>query len=390
MSMITFEDLYKAYTDYDSRSRKTPAQAEYRLRWASNLLELRDVLNNSRPLFNTYAFTVTVPRPREVFASEVDQCILDHYCDMRLRPLLEKRLSVHTYNNRTGKGQQACINAVMDDIFESSDGFSSDAWIIKVDLQGCFPNIVQQTAYDQLRELVEDDYNSSDKEDFLYVMQLCCFADSTTYCRKLPPVHGWDAIPRDKSLFNKPDGTGAVIGRDFWQLAVGWYFHSIDEWLESMGVTFERYVDDIYIISRSKDALLLLPELRERLKLLGATLHPRKFYCQHYSKGVECLGYHLKYGRIHPNKRVIARALMRVRKYNRLISADIAGNMVATLNPVLGICRGATAVKEALRIVGEIDRRWFEFIEWDSRKKCLKVRKQYTNRNQVIFKYHLS
>ena len=76
--------------------------------------------------------------------------IIHHYIDIRLRPLIENRLTNRTFNNRKGFGQVAAVNQLISDIYEVTEGFTKDAWIIKTDIQGYFPNAVQQIVYDQL------------------------------------------------------------------------------------------------------------------------------------------------------------------------------------------------------------------------------------------------
>ena len=49
--------------------------------------------------------------------------------------------------------------------------------------------------------------------------------------------------------------------------------------------------------------------LRLKLKEINVEIHPKKFYCQHYTKGLEFLGYHIKQGRMILNNKIVNRAL---------------------------------------------------------------------------------
>ena len=55
---------------------------------------------------------------------------------------------------------------------------------------------------------------------------------------------------------------------------------------------YGRYVDDFVIVHENKEYLRnLIPKLSEYLQsVLQTTIHPKKIYLQHYSKGVKFLG----------------------------------------------------------------------------------------------------
>ena len=299
--------------------RRSADQVEFELHWEANCLRLYDEVVNRCVMPTAYTFVTDYPKPREVFASDMSTRILHHYLDLRLRPLLEQRLSPHTFNNRVGMGQNACQNALISDIYEVSHGFTRDAWIIKVDMSGCFPNIRQDVAYRQLEEVIIKDYHGEDKDELLYMLQVCVFSYPTHHCYRKSPREKWQKIPAHKSLFSKPDGIGAAIGHLIWQNAVNYYFHEVDEWLMVMGVRFERFVDDFAFVVENKTAFLTytMPELRKRLAALGARLNEQKFYCQHYTKGVEWIGCHIKMDRIYVNRRIVRRGEQKVRQLNR-------------------------------------------------------------------------
>ena len=389
MTMIELQDIIDAYLVARSNKRRTADQTDFELHWESNCVRLyhQIVYRCLRP--TAYAFVTLSPRPREVFASDMATRVLHHYIDIRLRPLLEKRLSPHTFNNRIGMGQKACQNAVISDIYEMSDGFARDAYIIKVDLKGCFPNIRQDIAYSQLRKVIEEDYHGRDKDELLYLLQVCVFSYPTEHCERLAPER-WSLIPPEKSLFTKPPGTGAAIGFLIWQVAVNWYFHDIDEWLSSIeGIRFERFVDDIYIVTRNKSmTLALLPELRRRLALLGAELNERKFYCQHYTKGVECLGAHIKLDRIYTNRRIVQRGIRKARSFRKASERSI-DEVLSSLNSYIGFCKQMNGYTQAWRIYETLPSCWRKYLHFDTARVAVVPNPGYTRRERIVRKYNL-
>lgn len=262
-----------------------------------------------------------------------------------------------------------------------------DTYIIKLDLKACFPNIKQDIAYEQLREVIEQDYEGRDKDELLYILQSCVFSNPTGHCRQLSSPALRSLIPSNKSLFCRPEGTGAAIGFLIWQNAVNYYFHEIDEWLSTIeGIKFERFVDDIYIITNNKEVTLtLIPELRRRLSLLGAELNERKFYCQHYTKGVECLGLHIKKGRIHLNKKTINKAIRKAKQLPRAVDENI-DKALSSLNSYTGMIRQTNGYKNIMRLYSALSEEWQKKFLID---KSLCFKADTTHRERIIKRYNL-
>ena len=146
--MVTIGSIIEAYMAARRNKRRSADQVEFELHWEANCMHLFDDIVNHTFQPTAYTFVTDYPKPREVFASDMATRVLHHYLDLRLRPLLEKRMSQHTWNNRIGMGQAACQNALMADIYKVSRGFTRNCWIVKVDMSGCFPNINQDIAFD--------------------------------------------------------------------------------------------------------------------------------------------------------------------------------------------------------------------------------------------------
>ena len=390
-SMITIEDIIEAYKTARRNKRKSADQVEFELHWEGNCLRLYEDIVNRCVQPTAYTFITDIPKPREVFASDMGTRVLHHYLDIRLRPLLERRMSLHTFNNRVGMGQNACQNALVRDIYQVSEGFTRDAWIIKVDISGCFPNISQDIAFRQLEQVVLQDYNESDRDDVLYILRVCVFSYPTHHCYRKSPFEKWTSIAPHKSLFNKPDGTGAAIGHLIWQNAVNYYFHDIDEWIQSVGITFERFVDDMVFVVQNKTAFLayVIPELRRRLLPLGAKLNEFKFYCQHYTKGVEWIGCHIKMDRIYPNSRIMRRAKMKVGVLNRHVCMGKIEKILSTMNSYFGICKNTNGYNQAMDLVRRVSEGWQRFVTFDQHRVCLQALPEYSHRNRIIKQFNL-
>ena len=388
---MLLQDIIASYRLARQGSVKSPDQVEYELHWEGNCIKLCEAINSRTYQPTAYSFIVTYPKPREIFASDFSTRVLHHYLHERLVPLLENRLSKHTFNNRKGMGTSACQNAVISDMYEVSNGYTEDAWIIKMDLSGCFPNINQDIAFKQLEAVIKEDYNGRDRDDMLYILRACVFSYPTMHAKYIGDIELRKLISPEKSITTKPLGIGAAIGHLIWQMAVTYYFNDIILWLESIGVHVNVYVDDWYFVVKNKTAFLtyVVPEMRRRLAELGATLNEKKFYCQHVSKGCECLGVHIKQQRIYPNSRVINRALKRAKELNKCVRVGKIEKALQTINSYLGICKNTCGYNQALKIVGTLSEDWKKYIAFNTHRCCLEALQEYSYRNRVIIKHKL-
>lgn len=388
---MLLQDIIASYRLARQGSVKSPDQVEYELHWEGNCIKLCEAINSRTYQPTAYSFIVTYPKPREIFASDFSTRVLHHYLHERLVPLLENRLSKHTFNNRKGMGTSACKNAVISDMYEVSNGYTEDAWIIKMDLSGCFPNINQDIAFKQLEAVIKEDYNGRDKDDMLYILCTCVFSYPTLHAKYIGDIELRKLISPEKSITTKPLGIGAAIGHLIWQMAVTYYFNDIILWLESVGVHVNVYVDDWYFVVKNKTAFLtfIVPEMRRRLAKLGATFNENKFYCQHVSKGCECLGVHIKQHRVYPNERIINRAIKKAKELNKCIRIGKIEKALQTINSYLGICKNTCGYNQALKIVGTLSDEWKKFIVFNTHRCCLEARPEYNYCNRVIIKYKL-
>lgn len=388
---MLLQDIIASYRLARQGSIKSPDQVEYELHWEGNCIKLCEEINSRTYQPTAYSFIVTYPKPREIFASDFSTRVLHHYLHERLVPLLENRLSKHTFNNRKGMGTSACQNAVISDMYEVSNGYTEDAWIIKMDLSGCFPNINQDIAFKQLEAVIKEDYNRRDKDDMLYILRTCVFSYPTLHAKYIGDIELRKLISPEKSITTKQLGVGAAIGHLIWQMAVTYYFNDIILWLESVGVHVNVYVDDWYFVVKNKTAFLafIVPEMRRRLAELGATLNENKFYCQHVSKGCECLGVHIKQQRVYPNERIINRAIKKAKELNKCIRIGKIEKALQTINSYLGICKNTCGYNQALKIVGTLSERWNKYIVFNTHRCCIEARTEYNYRNRVIIKYKL-
>lgn len=390
--MITLEDLYAAYLHTRANKRRSADSVAFELHWERNLFNLLEAINTRTLKPTAYTFITSHPRHREVFACSMEMRIVHHYIDIRLRPLLEARMTRRTFNNRVGMGQNVAINQLIEDIYDVSHGFTTDAWIIKLDLRGYFPNANQDITFNLLREVVETDYHKADREDLLYLIERSIYAFPQRHCYRKSSPHMWQYIEKGKSLFEKPDGIGGAIGHLIWQNTMNYYLDDIDHWLvDELQLRYCRFVDDMVFVTDNKDAFLayVIPLLREKLKAKGCEMHPQKFYCQHYTKGVEFIGSHIKMDRVYGNSRCLRNAMTRIHQLNKAICPANIDSAIASFNSYLGLFKTRNGYNQCMKIIRAIFPRWERYLEYDPRNIKVVAKEGFKRSQRLRKKYHI-
>ena len=378
---------------------------QFEMNWAPLLVRMmRELSARTFRILHNYTFLTSIPKWREIFATEFAGRIADHLlCDI-LKPWIERTLHPRTFNNRDDMGSQAAINQVIEDICEVSNGYTETAWIIKWDLAGFFPN----ADCDYMEECFLKVINTYEEEiaarygswmpPFLRWLAMvtihCCPAK---HCERRTPKRLWDIyIKPEKSILNKPDGIGVPIGRMSSQTGMGLYINDEVRWLnDECGIRTTVFMDDGVMIASDRlksYALSLLPELRRRLAAKGVKMNDHKFYCQQYWKGLEFLGSHIRTGRIILNDTTFKRCMDRINEYNQMATVEKYKELdrfISTVNSYTGLLKNRTSYRRICMLRTVIASDWWQWLDWDQRRLCVISKPQYSFRARLNSKYHL-
>lgn len=384
----------------------------YELSWVSNLV--RDFHERKERTFrvrHNYAFLTSVPRWREIFATSFEGRLADHeVCDI-LIPLADREISRRSFNNREGMGAQAAINQLIEDMTEVEGRPDADAvgataagWVIKLDLKGYFPSALWSYAERCLQGLIDKygseiaaEYGEEELDYLRWLTMIIVHANPAAHCELRTPWNFWpEHIEPEKSLFHKPEGEGAAIGRLVWQTAMGLYINDEIRWLtEECGLRVVCFVDDIVMVVPDRlegYALSLIPELRKRLATKNIRLNEKKFYCQPIAHGLEFLGSHIRPLRVHLNNKTFGRCMTRMAEFNALQRREkyeCLDAFVASVNSYTGLLKARTDYKRVLAVRDAIGGDWWRYIEWDARRQCVAYKPYYTPSTRLNRKYHL-
>ena len=378
--MVTTEGMLEAYYDCRRSKRRTASAIVYEMNYESNLIALRDRINTrTYQPGKSICFVVTRPRYREVFAASFEDRIVHHYIALRLEPLFELVFSPRTFNCRKGKGQLYGVKMLEADIKEASNNYTTDCYIMKLDLQGFFMSIDKSMLARMIDKFIVKYYQGSDIDDLRYLCQVVVLHCPEKNCERHSPREMWGHLPANKSLFTNGEGKGVAIGNLFAQLFANFLLNELDWYIEELGIKHHgRYVDDFYCIHKDKQVLLsAVPKIRAKLAELGLSLNPKKFYFQHYTKGVEFTGAVVKPYRTYCCNRVLTNFIAAVRKLNRSKNIDDVTHAVCSINSYLGLLRQSNEYAQRLKILKMIEPRAYKWIYIKGHYEVLCIKNQY-------------
>lgn len=306
------EELFEAYFEARQNKRNTINALKFEMQFESEVLLLaKEIENETYQLSRSICFLVSYPVIREIFAADFRDRVVHHYLIRKLNPLFEKTFIPDSYACRKEKGTHFGIARMNGHIRKCSQNYQKSCYLLKLDIQGFFMNIPRPILWKKLESFIQDKYHEDDKERILRLFHLIVHHDSSQHCIIKGNKKDWEKVPKNKSLFTTAPDCGLPIGNLTSQILANFYLNELDHWMLKKIAPhgyYGRYVDDFIIVHPDPFFLKdLRIEIQDFLKQnLQLTLHPKKIYLQHYSKGVRFLGSVIKPHRIYAQDRTVA------------------------------------------------------------------------------------
>lgn len=310
------------------------------------------------------AFVITYPRLREVVAADFADRIIQTYFVKHVMPILEaKVLHEDSYACRVGKGGLKAIQRLQDYIFEESNGYTQDVWLAKIDLKGFFMSIDTELSVKMLCDVIGKNVNDLELRNMLlYLCRIIYQSLPQMHCRTKSPDWMFGMLEYCKRLLGKASFIGIAIGNVTSQMMACFITTFYLVMLSQLCYKFVHYTDDTTIVIKDKckwlsDVKRLEVMLSEELHL---KLHPNKRYLQHYSKGVEMLGYKLRFDRVLPSDRIAhnfkwkASTYIRKSEKNRAYALCNLEHFVQVVNSYAGLLVWCNAYKLRKSVMDEI------------------------------------
>jgi len=301
-SIFGFEALYKSYLACRRGKRSSFNALRFEQDLEKNLLELESELKERsyRPR-RSVCFTVTKPKPREIFAADFRDRIVHHVLVSNLEPVFEKRFIFDSWACRKGKGTHAAVKRLQGFMRKATLGGARRAYYLQLDVSNFFMTIDKKILFGIITRYIKD-------EDLLWLADTLIFHDPAENYIQRSPEKISSLVPKHKSLINAPEGKGLPIGNYSSQFLANVYLNELDQFVKhKLKCSFYlRYVDDLVLLSDSREELenwraqisdflssSLILSLRPECKLRTAT------------NGVDFLGYVTRPGYILPRGRIV-------------------------------------------------------------------------------------
>lgn len=163
------------------------------------------------------------------------------------------------------------------------------------------------------------------------------------------------------------------------------YKFTIGAKLQEIGVNLMQEIAVAYINKDKEKLLALMPKIRELLAKLGLRLNEKKFYLQHYSKGVEFTGSIVKPGRVYTCNRTITNFVAAVRRLNKANNERQVLHAVCSINSYLGLLRHTNEYAMRRKVLNMIEPHVFkEYVYIKGHYEVLAIKNKHKLRYQTM------
>lgn len=395
--LIKLEELFAAYFDCRHNKRKTFNALAFEADFESRLVQLwKEVNDGTYYPGRSIAFIVNKPVKREIFAADFRDRVIHHLVINKLMPLFEMLFIRDSFSCRVGKGTMYGVNRVEEFIRDCSENYSKDCYVLKMDIQSFFMSIDKNILAKRLREFISKNYHGIDKEIILRLVEIIVYHCPQDNCLIKGCRKDWAGLPKSKSLFYATKHNGLPIGNLSSQVFANFYMDAFDKFVknELKVEYYGRYVDDFVIVHPDKQFLIdIQPKLKEFMqKKLHLTLHPRKIYLQHYSKGVKFIGAVIKPGRVYIGNRTKGSLYQKMKEFNALAErdknyAEKAEHFVASINSYLGFMIHYSTFNIRHKMIwNNISEKWWKLIYTYADAQKIALKKDYTSNVKYLKK----
>jgi len=232
------EDLFIAYYGARKHKRSSINQLRFELDYESNLIKLRDdLLSGKYEISKSICFIIFDPIQREIMAADFRDRVVHHLVFNYINPILEKQFITDSYSCRKGKGTHYGVNRMKHFLKECSKNYTSDCYILKLDIKGYFMSINKNILWEKLNLMLSKELPNANlpvsPELLMKWLKQIVFHNSTDDCIFKSKKSAWNNLPPDKSLFNSKQDCGLPIGNLTSQLFSNVYLHNLDVFVKN-------------------------------------------------------------------------------------------------------------------------------------------------------------
>lgn len=257
-----YGNLYRAYRKAKSGKKFNSSTAKFSTMALEGVTLLKEQLETQTYRMSPYnEFKIYEPKERIIKSCSFKDKVVQHcFCDNVLLPRLEKIFITDNYAGQIGKGTLYGMDRLELHMLKHYEKHGTEGWILKCDIKKFFYSIDHEILKDIVDYYFPDKYSTW--LNHLYI-------DST-------------------------ESPGAPLGNQVAQVHALLMLHGMDSLITGeLGIVhYGRYMDDFFLIHRSKEYLKqCLEAIDEFVNALGLSLN-QKTQIIPFRKGIKFLGFH--------------------------------------------------------------------------------------------------
>jgi len=330
---LSFEDLYQAHITCRRRKRNTASALRFELDLEHELVSLYEELQSGayRP-GPSICFVVKHPKPREIWASEYRDRVVQQYIYDIIGPRFERGFIADSCACIKGRGTLYAIERLDRHVRSQTQNWSIPAWYLKCDLQNFFVSIEKARLWALLEPRIPEPW-------LRHLAHTILFHDPRENYEFRGNPQDLQLVPTYKRLTCQPSTHGLPIGNLASQLGANILLNVLDQHVKHYirARRYVRYVDDFVILGRSPQWLnAVLHDIGMFLPAeLGLRLNDKKTILQPVPRGIDFVGQVIKPWHRRLRSRTVDYA-------EREIETAEPSKLMAMTNSYLGLCRQAT------------------------------------------------
>ncbi|MCR4285389.1 MAG: reverse transcriptase/maturase family protein [Candidatus Kaiserbacteria bacterium] len=257
-SVVTKENLYRAWNDFVRGKRHRQDVNAFALHLSDNLYDLYVELVSQKYVHGTYEeYTVYDPKKRVIHKASVRDRVVHRLLYNSLYPHFDKRFIHDSYSCRVGKGTHKARDRFRRFANQVSRNYTRPCSVLKFDIKKCFESINQEILKRLMREYIEDEH-----------------------------------LNRLIEVVIDSFGKGLPLGNLTSQLFVNVYLHELDHYAkQTLKIPhYIRYADDVLVVHESSEFLREVFTEIDRFLSTLLLLHTHKTRIQSLYSGVDVLG----------------------------------------------------------------------------------------------------
>ncbi|MCP5062187.1 MAG: hypothetical protein GY936_06980 [Ignavibacteriae bacterium] len=155
MEHTLLQDLFTSYFEARKNKRNTLNALAFEINYETKLFELyEEIVSGKYEISRSICFINFLPVKREIFAADFRDRIVHHLVFKYINPLFEKTFINDSYSCRKNKGTHYGIKRINRFISQSSQNYTKDCYIMKLDIEGYFMQIDRKLLYKKVHSII--------------------------------------------------------------------------------------------------------------------------------------------------------------------------------------------------------------------------------------------